>query len=75
MQTGSFVLRLLSFIDDGLFPKSVGARLQAETPKFWAWANAVVKEESVNFIYDAAGVAASTKARFAKLYPDSKWAK
>ena len=75
MQTGSFVLRLLSFIDDGLLPQSAGVALQERTPKFWAWANAVVKEESVNFIYDAAAVAAATKKRMATLSPDSRWAK
>jgi len=69
VQTGSFLLRLLSFPKYGLLSPEVLTKLESETPKFYAWANATVKEKSVNFIYDEKSVAEKTKARFGKAAP------
>ncbi|KAG9246721.1 thioredoxin-like protein [Calycina marina] len=64
VQTGSFILRLLAYPKyEGLLPASLIMRYEEETPNFWKWANAVVKEESVNYIWDEAKVAASSKAK------------
>jgi len=65
VQLGSFLLRLLSFPKYGLISPATLTRLEAETPHFYKWANAVVKEDHVNFIYDEPGVASKMKARFA----------
>jgi glutathione S-transferase len=41
-----------------------------KTPAFWKWANAVVKEKSVNYIWgDEAQFIEKTKARLAKTAP------
>lgn len=65
--TGSFVLRLLSFPKHGLLPESILTSLETRTPAFWRWANAVVKEKSVNYIWNEELVASRTKKRQAKL--------
>ena len=67
MQTGSFLLRLLTFPNYGVLPKSVLTSLETEAPAFYKWANAVIKEKSVNHIYDEEGVAEKTKERMAKM--------
>ncbi|KAH8593022.1 thioredoxin-like protein [Bisporella sp. PMI_857] len=65
--TGSFVLRLLAFPKYDLLPASVLTGLESKAPAFWKWANAVVKEESVNYIWDEEKVVEGTQARLAKL--------
>jgi len=66
VQTGSFLLRLLSFPKHGLLGADTLTKLESQAPKFYAWANATIKEHSVNFIYDEKKIAEKTKARFAK---------
>jgi len=66
VQTGSFILRLLAYPNGGLAPKSILTSLETRAPAFWKWANAVVKEKSVNYIWDEEGVVSRTKARLAK---------
>jgi len=67
VQTGSFVLRLLSFPKYDILPKSVITGFEEKAPNFMKWAKAVVAEESVNFIWDEEQVASKTKARIAKM--------
>jgi len=50
-----------------LYPKSVLSSLETKAPAFWKWANAVVKEESVTYIWDENKVIEGTKARLAKI--------
>jgi len=64
--TGSFVLRLLAYPNGGLAPKSISTSLETRAPAFWKWANAVVKEKSVNYIWNEEKVVNRTKARLAK---------
>ena len=67
VQTGSFLLRVLSFPKyEGLLPKSILTGLETKAPAFWTWANTVVKEESVTYIWDEKNVAEKTLARIAK---------
>ena len=66
MQTGSFLLRILSFPKYEILPKSLLADLESKAPAFWKWANAVIKEESVNYIWDEELVATKTKERILK---------
>jgi hypothetical protein len=69
-----FVLRLLAFSKPAyeiLSPKIPGL-LQEKAPKFHAWAQKVVQEPSVTYIWDEEHVAARTKARFAKLAAEKK---
>jgi len=71
--TGSFILRVLSFPKyDGLLPASVLTTLESKAPNFYKWANAVVKEESVNYIWDEKKVAEGTVARIAKMKAAAK---
>ncbi|KAG0649511.1 Glutathione S-transferase U20 [Hyphodiscus hymeniophilus] len=68
VQTGSFLLRLLSFPKyDGLLPKSILTGLEAKAPAFWKWANAVTQEKSVTYIWNEKNVAERTLERVAKL--------
>jgi len=67
VQTGSFLLRVVTFPKYDLLPSSFLETLQDKTPAFYKWASAVVKEKSVNYIYNEEAVAKGTKARFAKL--------
>ena len=40
--------------------------LEAKAPAFYKWANAVVQEKSVTYIWDEEAVATRTQARLAK---------
>ena len=66
VQTGSFILRLLAYPKSGLAPASLLTNLETRAPSFWKWANAVVKEKSVNFIWNEETVLANTRKRLAK---------
>ncbi|KAL2060879.1 hypothetical protein VTL71DRAFT_8931 [Oculimacula yallundae] len=70
VQTGSFILRILGlpkYEELNLLPKSILTGLETKTPAFWKWANAVVAEKSVNFIYDDKTIAERTASRIAKM--------
>jgi glutathione S-transferase len=73
--TGSFLLRLLSFPKYDLIPKSILTGLESKAPAFYKWTNVVLKEKSVNHIYDEEVVAGGAKARFAKLVAEKSAAK
>ncbi len=47
-------------------PARVPKELEEKAPAFWKWANAVSKEESVNYIWDEEDVARRIKERIAK---------
>ena len=67
VQTGSFVLRVVSFSKyEQLLPKSLAAKLEDKAPSFWKWANAVANEESVTYIWDEKLMVDRTLARLAK---------
>ncbi|PVH75449.1 thioredoxin-like protein [Cadophora sp. DSE1049] len=69
VQTGSFLLRVLhlpKFEEPNLLPKSLLTGLESKAPAFWKWANAVVAEKSVNYIFDVEAVAKGTAATIAK---------
>ncbi|KAH7312863.1 glutathione S-transferase domain-containing protein [Rhexocercosporidium sp. MPI-PUGE-AT-0058] len=75
VQTGSFLLRVLSYPkyqELNLLPRSILDGFEAKTPAFWKWANAVVAEKSVNFIFDEKLVAEGTAARIAKIKAAAK---
>ncbi|KAL4861417.1 hypothetical protein BDV12DRAFT_180322 [Aspergillus spectabilis] len=64
--TGSFLLRLLSLWKPqyGLLAENLPQLLETRTPRFYKWAQAVVAEESVNFIWDEEVVGSRTAARW-----------
>lgn len=66
VQTGSFLLRILSFSkpEHGLQSAKLPALLE-QAPKFKRWAEATVAQESVNFIYNEKAVADRMRAKFA----------
>jgi len=72
--TGPFVLRLVALSKpeyDLLSPK-ITALLEEKTPRFNAWAQKLVQEDSVTYIWDEQKVAARTKARFAKMAAEKR---
>jgi len=66
VQTASFILRVLAFPKYDLLPQSLPTQLESKAPNFWKWANTVVKEDSVTYIWDEKKVAEGTKARIEK---------
>ncbi|KAJ5491913.1 Glutathione S-transferase/chloride channel C-terminal [Penicillium expansum] len=66
VQSGSFLLRILSFAkpEHGLVSAKLSTLLE-QTPRFKRWAEATIAQESVNFIYDEKLVADKMRARFA----------
>jgi glutathione S-transferase len=48
------------------------SELESKTPHFYKWANAVVAERSVNYIWDEDTVVANTKKRIAKIAAAAK---
>ncbi|KAL1999503.1 hypothetical protein VTN02DRAFT_4433 [Thermoascus thermophilus] len=70
VQSGSFLLRILSFSkpEHGLVSAKLPALLE-QAPKFKRWAEATVQHESVNFIYNEKDVADRMRAKFAPKKP------
>jgi len=67
VNTGSFILRILSAGTHDIGSASLNAKLEAQTPAFWKWANAVITNEHVTAgIWDEKKVNERTKKRFAK---------
>lgn len=66
VQTASFLIRVLQFPQEGILPLSLVKGLEAKAPAFWKWANAVIAEESVTYIWDLENVASQTKKRIAQ---------
>ncbi|KAJ5558239.1 hypothetical protein N7535_008453 [Penicillium sp. DV-2018c] len=66
VQSGSFLLRILSFAkpEVGLVSGKFNTLIE-RAPRFRRWAEATVKHESVNFIYDEKKVAEKMRAKFA----------
>ncbi|KAJ5528775.1 hypothetical protein N7527_002168 [Penicillium freii] len=66
VQTGSFLIRILSFAkpEHGLASAKLSTLLE-RTPRFKRWAEATAAHESVRFIYDEKLVADKMRARFA----------
>ncbi|KAL2829435.1 thioredoxin-like protein [Aspergillus cavernicola] len=67
--TGSFLLRLLSFHKSqyGLLGAELPTLLEKRAPKFYSWAQAVVAQESVNYIWDEEEVGKATAAKVKSL--------
>ncbi|KAJ4316788.1 hypothetical protein N0V94_005280 [Neodidymelliopsis sp. IMI 364377] len=69
--TAPFILRVFSFSKNGLLPKSVVEGFEG-LPNFNKWANAVIKEESVTYIWDEAQVIPATKKKIESLKTAAK---
>ncbi|KAL2752988.1 hypothetical protein ACRALDRAFT_2088277, partial [Sodiomyces alcalophilus JCM 7366] len=52
VQTGSWLIRVFTFIKYGFLPTTLAAELSERAPNFSKWADAVIKTPSVNAIYD-----------------------
>ncbi|KAK1537969.1 glutathione S-transferase domain-containing protein [Colletotrichum paranaense] len=65
--TGSFTLRLFSFANYELIPKSILTSLEDKAPSFYKWAQTVNSTPSVNGIYDEKNVVERTKHRIAAM--------
>jgi glutathione S-transferase len=64
VQTASFALRLLTYgKHEVLLPSTFLPALEKQAPNFWKWANTVVKEESVTYIWDEQKVVEGTISR------------
>lgn len=66
VQSGSFLLRILSFAkpEHGLVSAKLSTLLE-QAPRFKRWAEATAAHDSVNFIYDEKLVADKMRAKFA----------
>jgi len=70
--TASFVLRIIDFAGtEELIPGSILESLESKAPKFYYWANEVVKQKSVTYIWDKEAVIERTKVRIAKQVADA----
>jgi glutathione S-transferase len=65
--TGSFLLWILSFHKHGLLSEKLPTLLEQQVPRFKRWAEATVKQESVNYIWDEKTSADAIKAKLATL--------
>jgi glutathione S-transferase len=61
------ILTIPKYEEYGLVPKSILTSLETKAPAFWKWANTVIKQTSVNHIFDEEAVAKRTAAKIAKL--------
>ena len=66
VQTGSFIIRLATFVKGGFFPGHIYASLPEKAPNFVQWSDAVSAHPSVTSIYDERKIIEATKARIAK---------
>lgn len=57
-----FILRIDAFSKNGLLPKTVADGLEA-LPNFNKWSQAVIKEDSVTYIWNEADVISATRKR------------
>ncbi|KAF2849850.1 glutathione-S-transferas-like protein omega 1 [Plenodomus tracheiphilus IPT5] len=69
--TAPFILRIYALARHGLLPQSVLEGLD-KLPSFSKWAAAVVKEESVTYIWDEENVVAGTRKRVEGLKAQAK---
>jgi len=65
VNTGSFIVRILSHGAHGLGAADLVEKIQAKAPAFYKWAEAVSKNEHVIGIWDEKNVIERTKKRFA----------
>ena len=65
------MIRYFALINGGLYPKSIKEAIQ-KLPNFGPWADAVVKRESVTYIFDEDKIVERMKKRIAKLKEQSK---
>lgn len=61
------MLRLFTFAKAGLQPASLTKTLEAETPKFYAWAQAVIADKAVVGLFPEEEIVAKGKERKAKV--------
>jgi len=69
--TAPFVIRYFAMSNGGLFPKSVKESIQ-KLPNFGPWAEAVIKRESVTYIFDEEKINQRMKKRIAKMKEQAK---
>lgn len=69
--TAPFILRVYSFSKNGLLPQSVLDGFE-KLPNFNKWAQAVIKEESVTYIWNEAEVIKATKKKIESLKAAAK---
>jgi len=70
--TASFLLRIIDFAGtEELVPASILKSLESRAPKFYYWANEVVKQKSVTYIWDKEAVIEKMKAYAAKQNADA----
>jgi glutathione S-transferase len=62
----------MSFPKHGLLHSSLLSELESKTPRFYKWANAVVAEKSVNYIWNEEKVVDNTRKRIAKMAAAAK---
>lgn len=69
--TAPFILRVYSFSKNGLLPKSVLEGFEG-LPNFNKWAQAVIKEDSVTYIWNEEEVIPATKKKIESMKAAAK---
>jgi glutathione S-transferase len=69
--TAPFILRIYSFANNGLLPKSIISGFEG-LPNFSKWAAQVIKQESVTYIWDEATVLPATKKKVESMKAQAK---
>jgi glutathione S-transferase len=62
----------MSFPKHSLLHSNLLSELESKTPYFYKWANAVIAEKSVNYIWDEDKVVANTRRRLVKMAATAK---
>lgn len=57
---------MVTFAKAGMLPASLAASLEAETPKFHAWAQAIAADKAVTGLFPEEEVVTTTKEMLAK---------
>jgi glutathione S-transferase len=62
----------MTFPKHELLHSSLLSELESKAPHFYKWANAVISEKRVNYIWDEGNVVANTRKRLAKMAAAAK---
>jgi glutathione S-transferase len=69
--TAPFVLRIYSFANNGLLPKSIASGFEG-LPNFSKWAAQVIKQESVTYIWDEATALPAARKKMESMKAQAK---
>ncbi|ORY61573.1 thioredoxin-like protein [Pseudomassariella vexata] len=60
---GPFVIRAVTLSKHGVYPTSLNAQIEAQTPNFYKWATAVCSHPSITAVFDEEVIVARSRAK------------